>query len=647
MPIQLEAFSLVPPPPPGMTIVRTSDAFDEMMRFLEASPAFAYDTETSGLAWWAHARACGCSFAAREGDRIRSFYVPFAHHTGEQQLELRAIRDRIKVLLANDQRLKIGHHLKFDEHISRKEGWNIGDNRYDTMLAARLYDENKYAALKTRAALDLGHTNAHENEMQLDQEVKRIAKLNKIGIEAYKAKCGYSEVSINLCGVYACHDALYTLELYEFYERWGVSRNYSRIWKTEMALTKVLCDMEEYGMPVDRQYLETLRDSTGGIMASLTDQAKHLLGPDAFNLGSDDELRYFLMDKLKLPLWRRTKKKQISVERDVLEEFAVSDPSGIIKLIMKWRDVEKIHSTYTTSILEKLDANDILHGSFNQVGTNTGRMSSSDPNLQNFSTDDDDRALEMTGKKIKDGGKDPWSVRRAFVVRGPRVPRIIIDYSQIELRVLAYYSGDPIMREVYRQGGDIHKRTAEEVGVDRRTAKVINFGLSYCLTAQGLARQVKMDVKDAEQFMARFFQRYHGIASFREYFWSKVRSQGGQFSNLFGRVRHVPEILSFQNWERSRAERQAIGTLIQGTAAELTKESLVRIHRWLKAEKIPAQLVSTVHDELWIDTDVSRFADVAMGAKRLMEDFPDFDPVPITVSGFYTTTNWAEKKEAF
>jgi DNA polymerase-1 len=304
--------------------------------------------------------------------------------------------------------------------------------------------------------------------------------------------------------------------------------------------------------------------------------------------------------------------------------------------------VADVESSYGLTVEE--DHSHVVGGI---VTHNTGRMSSSDPNLQNFSQDNDERALSNSGKSLKDGGVDPWSVRRAFIVESPRKPRLIIDYSQIELRVLAYYSKDPIMVDNYLKGGDIHKRTAEEVGVTRRVAKVINFGLSYCLTAQGMARQVGISVPEAEHFMEKFFKQYAGISSFREYFWDKVRRNNGQFSNCFGRTRRVSQINSGKQWERGRAERQAIGTLVQGTAAELTKEALVRIDDWLVAAKIPACLTSTVHDELWIDSDVECVAEVGRNAKRLMEDFPEFDPIPITVSGSYTMTNWAEKKEAF
>ena len=647
MPYQIQAFEDCIAPTLGATVVRDTETFRKMMQILESVPMFAFDTETSGLAYWAHSKAVGYAFATRVDGVLRAWYVPVRHYTGEGQLPFEFVEGPLSKLLADPSKTVVGHHLKFDIHMIRKDGWYIGGILYDTMISARMYDENRALALKSRALEDLMYADAHDMEARLNRELIRLAKDARMGITAYRDKYGYSQIPVNLAGVYACRDVQYTWELMEKYERWGVSRNYSRIWKTEMALIEVLGEMEERGMLVDPYYLNTLHDATGAKMAALEDQIRYVLGADMFKLGSDIELRNFMTEVIHLPLHRRTKGKQLSVDREVLSEFAPSDRTGVLKLILEWRDAEKIHSTYTKSILDKLDSRNVLHGSFNQAGTNTGRMSSSDPNLQNFSQDDDDRAIAHSGKPLKEGGVDPWSVRRAFIVESPRKPRLFLDYSQIELRVLAYYSKDPIMVETYLAGGDIHKRTAEEVGVNRRTAKVINFGLSYCLTPMGMARQVGISEPEAEEFMKRFFERYKGITEFRNTFWNQVRQNGGQFSNRFGRTRRVPEINSTQDWQRGRSERQAIGTLIQGTAAELTKESLVRIHRWLKAEKLPAHLVSTVHDEVWIDTDVECLAHVGRNAKRLMEDFPEFEPIPITVSGAYTVTNWADKKEAF
>jgi DNA polymerase-1 len=413
-----------------------------------------------------------------------------------------------------------------------------------------------------------------------------------------------------------------------------------------MELTTALCDMEQAGLPIDVEYLESLRGNLVRVMVGLENQIQSILGPAMFRLGSDDELRYFMRVKLGLELVKKTKGNKASVDREVLEQFQGYHP--VLKLLLAWRDAEKLASTYTTSILSKLDARGVVHPDFQQVGTNTGRLACKEPNFQNQPVDSDDRAMEYSGKKLEDGGVDPWSIRRAYITRkeGSRViPRLFFDYSQIELRTIAFYSSDPRMTQVYLEGGDIHKAVSEEVDRPRRIAKVINFGLSYGMTEMGLARQAKLDSEDAKATLERFFQRFPGIVDLRKRLWnSMVQDPEAAFSNLFGRTRRVPLIKSTEDWERGRAQRQAIGSLIQGTAAELTKESIVRIRRFLIEENLPAKLVNTVHDEVQIDCLPECLVQVVQGVKARMEDYPEFAPIPIIVDGDYTTKSWADKK---
>jgi DNA polymerase-1 len=270
-----------------------------------------------------------------------------------------------------------------------------------------------------------------------------------------------------------------------------------------------------------------------------------------------------------------------------------------------------------------------------------------EPNFQNQPTDDDDRALAHSGKKVEDGGIDPWSIRRAFTVRqdgGRAIPRLFFDYSQIELRAIAYYSADPRMVQTYLEGGDIHDTVSKEVDRPRRIAKVINFGLSYGLTETGLARQAKLSSEEAKATMQRFFGRFPGIQKLRTRLYAAMRADPqASFTNVFGRTRRLPAINSEEAWEAGRAERQAIGSLIQGTAAELTKESIVRLAQFFEAEKLPAKLVNTVHDEVQIDCPVECFVEVVRGVWKRMEDFPEFSPIPIVVDGEYTLKSWADK----
>ena len=958
MPIQTSALSYWPAGDANKQIVTDGAAFERMLHQLRSSPVITMDYETSGLDWHANSQSCGIALATvdRSDSKVWNWYVPYRHQTGEKQLDLNIIAPGIKGLLEDPTIMKVAHNIKFEDHFSRKEGWRILGPRYDTMIAGHLYDENMPLKLETRAEKVLGRTDARRWELAMKQEVLRLARTQKMGIRKYKEKYGYAQTPINLCGTYACFDTDHETELYLFYERWGVRSRYERIWSTEMDLTEVLCDMEEHGLPVDVEYLELLRTSLGGVKAGIVDQIQHVLGPDMFNLGSDYELRTFLLSKLRLPLFKKTKGKQLSVDREVLEFFGSKSP--VLKLILKWRDADKLENTYTTSILKRMDKNGVVHPNFQQCGTNcmpagelvltdrgylpveqvqvgdqvithkgrarkvlqtidngvqpvwkvtlanglclnttgnhgyrvgnawvaaknlevgmpvtvhshpevwktidgwakygvsswgrvlnhetsrllklrvkdscghlsvtlskdgsrrkdgnkkdflvhrlvlahfsirdhrsngvrhlsgygwenvlqnlkwgtplensrdaclhgsvsrrdgdkaklseeivqlirrtpyirgnkrlgvlgsderlanqfgvcrqlvckvrlgkvwaqkevegkrskffqskvvsverlrdsvptfgltvaedashvtggivthnTGRLSCKDPNFQNQPTDDDDRAKEYSGKSLEDGGIDPWSIRRAFIVRrspsGKPLPRLIFDYSQVELRGIAYYSGDETMHDVYRVGGDIHAAVSREIGCPRRTAKTINFGLSYCLTAMGLSRQTGLTVDEAEAFMTRFEARFPGIPKLRERLWRSVRMDpNASFTNIFGRTRRIPLINSMEDWERGRAERQAIGSLIQGTASELTKESLVRVSKFLKEEKLPAFLVNTVHDELQIDSAVDCMVTVAKGVKRLMENYPEFSPIPIIADGSYTVTSWAEK----
>lgn len=930
MPVQVNPFLSYESPYPDKTLVMTGEKFQEMLNFLECSPVTVFDHETSGLEWFKDSKSCGLALGGfdRSTGRAHSYYVPYRHRTGESQLDLGIIAPVLKRLLADETKTKVAHNLKFDEHFSRREGWQVRGSRYDTMIAARLFDENRPLALKTRAEQDLGRHDADEWETLVNREVFKLARIHRMKKSEYKAKYGYSQVAIPILGIYSCLDVEFTLQLYSLYEKAEVSKTYPRIWDTEMRLTEALCDMEEAGLPIDVDYLENLRDSLHGVKTGLEMEIERLLGRK-IKLGSDDELRNFMVDDLGLNLTKLTQAKAISVDKEVLESFQAHHPA--IKLIMDWREAEKLHNTYTTSILQRLDDKNVLHADFQQVGASTGRLSCRQPNFQNMPTDDDDRAEKFCGKDLEHGGVDPWSIRRAFVNRGPGWVRLFFDYclapstkvetvdglkaigklkagnkvfterggriawgevsrtarvgklpayrvtfddggsvvaardhkwpvqivkkgsgcplsrevratfelsagdrmvpmrrsyagpheyptlysrstyqyvyehklvaaavlgscpsgcevhhknenqrdnrgvnleyveigkhrraharesykkqdhdyrreklreglkrrrsyvgknnpnygrrkgknkrcrncrksfyrppsrlqeycsrdcywesrrggknhkvvsveylgkremvaitvepdhnfvlgcgvvtmnSQIELRVLAYYTKDPVMVDNYLKGGDIHERTSLEVFESkekkhRRFSKVINFGLAYCLTDVGLSRQAKIPMSEAKKFMDKFFQRYIGVSVFCKRFWGQVRAQGCRFQNLFGRPRRVPHIVSPNDYHRGRGERQAIATLIQGTAAELIKESMVRVHTRFKQEGLPAYQVNVVHDEIQVDCHTDSLVSVCNVLKEEMERFPEFSPIPIVVDGEYSVKSWADKK---
>ncbi len=651
---QLSAFPYPVPQDPRKILVTTGEQFEHMIRYLEAHPVRVFDHETSGLAWWQHAESCGMGFGCMDGrgPTPMSWYVPYRHNTGEAQLALERISPAIERMFADPYVTWIAHNFQFDEHFNRKEGWHIAGKRYCTMMAARLFDENRPLKLKFRAEHDLGRIDAGDWEDKLEGEIARLCKQRGMGKKAYKALYGYSETPIHLAGYYGCHDVDFTGGLYQMYEGWGLSSYFARIWGTEMELLEVLCDMEEWGMPIDREYLGRLGEILGVRMKQLEDEAARMLGAAVFDMGSDERLRDFLYKTMRLPWIKRTKKgNKLSVDGEVLEYF--KDVHPIMPIIIEYREAAKIKSTWTNSIIEKLDSNDILHGQLNSGGTATGRMSSSGPNLQNFIHDNNDRAMAHSGKKLEEGGVDPWSIRRAFLMR-PGMERGYFDYGQIELRVIAYYSRDPVMVDTFLSGGDIHKTTQKEIGdllgtepIARRPAKIINFGISYCMTAMGLARQAGIPEDQAEVFMNAFLKKYSRVVKYRDWFWYNTRFQGCQFTNLWGRPRRLPNLMSDIGWECRRAQRQAFASLIQSTAAEIMKETLVRLHKWRKSNDSGARQASVVHDDDWIDFPEGTAKRWAPEVKAIMEDYTELAPIPVVVDAQYSPANttWCEKQD--
>lgn len=629
---------------PRFTVVRTPHELAEMVRTIKAQKWIATDTETSGTEWYKHARQCGVAFGYWTGSHTRNYYVPFRHRTGEQQLDESVVLQAEHDILTDASIGKVMHNAKFDRHMFRADGIDVAGPIRDTMIEAHFENENVPLALKNRAATDLHDPQAFVYESIIDAEVKKLAKESKMGVKAYKNAFGYSQLPVMTSGIYAGYDVDFTLRLAQHYDAIGVTSEFAGPLAIERDLQTAIIEMEANGLPVDIEYLQHLRDVTTQAVETIAPQIHQLAGY-VFKIGSDEELRHVLQNRFGIRLRKRTKAGKLSVDKEVLEENMDAHPA--MPLILEWRQADKIRSTYTQSILDRIGHDGLLHGDLKQVGTNTGRLSSEKPNLQNFAGDSDDRAVKYSGKKLKDGGIDPWSVKRAFCNRGPGWCRGFYDYSQIELRILAYYSQDPTMLDVYARDEDIHARTAREVFGDednRRPAKVINFGLSYCLSAGGLARQAKMPMAEAEHFMNVFFQRYPRIGPFRHEFWSSVRANGCEFRNIFGYPRRIPALNSQDGYLRGRSERQAIGSLIQGTAAILTKLSIIRLHQWNKQYGLGLKPCSTVHDEIQIDMPVQNFIGLSKGIKVIMEDFPQIQPLLAKTDVELSTTNWAEKK---
>lgn len=617
------------------TLVTTHDAFNNMFNILQQSPIIAYDTETSGLAWDKHAKMCGLCFATEIQGVIKSWYVPFRHIDGSKQLDINACRLAIKSILEDPNKLIIGHNIKFDDHISRKEGWYIGEKRYDTQTGAHFYNENESRSLKHRIEIDLKDPEAHTFEDFLDLKVANLANNQGISKTAYKDLYGYSEVPIGLCGIYGCFDAKGTYQLYNFYEKkHNISQTYERVFKTETRLTKVICDMEEYGIKIDVNFLSDIEKKMVTKLKDIDNQIHKILGANYFNVASETELPRYITSTMGIKLTKKTDSgKNFSVDGEVLRGLKDKDSSGLLGAILQFRTFDKLHSTFVLPILKFVDSNNNLHGSFKQLGTVNGRLSCKKPNLQNIAR----KGFELEGEES--------TLRKIFLPGGKNRLLSLYDYSQIELRIMAFYSRDPLMSNVYQNNGDIHALVAKEVGVSRDAAKAINFGLNYGMAAKGLSLCINTNEKEAEKYLATYFKRFQGVANFKVDFIKLVKRQNGFFQNIFGRPRHIKNIFAKGGYARGAAERQAISSIIAGTAAELTKESLVKISDFIANEKLDARLNNTIHDEIWIDGDIKDTAIILSNVKKIMENYPEFNPIPIQVSCFYTTTNWEDKKE--
>lgn len=628
---------------PRNRVVTSSSQLEEMIRFLDDRPLIAFDFETSGLDWFKKAQAVGLAFTShvKSETHERNYYVPFRHLSGQKQLDPAQVLGATKHLFECREKAKVGHNIMFDEHFLRKEGIDLLGPRHDTSVLAHLFDENLPIGLKYRGVHDLGEKDAADSDAMIQHELGRLAKCQGMTKTKYVEAYGYAGLEIHLAGKYACQDTRLTYKLFEKYTQLGVLDYFAKIYATEMALTEVIGEMEWTGVPIDIPYLEDLHVR----MMRDQEQAKEnffkVARINEFNLGSDHDVADYLIKGLKLPLHKKTKE-SMSVDDEVLVEFMPQAPQ--LKYLRRWRECKKITSTYTKSLIEKADENGILHLDFQQLGTVSGRCSARKPNLQNIPSDNKERMSE--------------SVRRAFIVHAG-LCRLFGDYSQIELRVLAFLSQDPGLMGAYRDGRDIHNEVelrvfgtgkgTEKGPINRTPSKILNFGTTYGQTPRGLAKAINKSIEECEDIHRRYNTEFSGVASCRQAFWQHCRqNQLGPynwFQNLFGRARRIVGLLSDDQYERARAERTAFASLVQGTAAELTKETMVRWFHFLRDNGCETKIVLSIHDEISTDGPKSEIQFLARKFKKLAEDYPVFSPVPIIMEFHMTETDWSAKQE--
>ncbi|APC92295.1 MULTISPECIES: DNA polymerase I [Francisella] len=572
--------------------VTTQHQLEHLIAELNKSDGFAFDTETDSLNTY-EANLIGLSFCAKEG---QAFYIPLQHrYLGvPQQLELGFVVDRLKPLFADPEKAKVAHNFKFDEKVLSKYAVEIDGQVNDTMIMAYV--------LKSSGKHDMD---------SLSKE--------HLGIEpiAYTAIAGtgkqqqtLDQIDIEVVAKYAAEDADITFRLFNYFRTLlkqdeVLYKLYSEI---EMPLTIILNQMEKLGVKIDATKLIQQSASLAISIKELESKCYNLAGQE-FNLSSPLQLREILFGKLGLPPVKKTAKGQVSTSEEVLVQLA--EDYEIAALLMKYRHLSKLKNTYTDKLPKMLDANGRVHTSYNQTGTVTGRLSSSDPNLQNIPI------------KSPEGRK----IREAFIAEDDYCI-VAADYSQIELRIMAHLSKDNNLLKAFNQGLDIHSATAAEVlgiSIDevsseqRRRAKAINFGLIYGMSAFGLAKQLEIPRAEAQEYIDIYFNRYPSV---KEYMFSakEFAKQKGYVETILGRRLYLPEINSKNVMQRNAAERAAINAPMQGTAADIIKKAMIEVNTMISQEyNNEVKMVMQVHDELVFEVKRTKLEKVAAKIKVIME----------------------------
>ncbi|MDR3212868.1 MAG: DNA polymerase I [Azoarcus sp.] len=549
-------------------------AFDALLIRLTAAELVAIDTETTALEPLT-ARLVGISFAFAPGD---AFYVPLAHCGADipEQLPRDEVLARLKPWLESNVCAKLGQNIKYDAHVFANHGVALRGIVHDTLLQSYVLESDRAHDMDTLA------------RRHLNLETISYAEVCGTGAK----RIGFDEVALNVATAYAAEDADITLRLHQsMWPRVQTVPALEALYRDlELPTLAVLLAMERTGVLIDPFLLAQQSDELGLRLLELEREAWTLAG-GSFNLGSPKQIGEILFGRLGLPARKKTAAGQPSTNEDVLTELAEDYP--LPKLLLEHRGLAKLKSTYTDKLPRMVNpATGRVHTSFSQATAVTGRLASSDPNLQNIPV----RTAE--GRRI----------RAAFIA--PRGHVIVsADYSQIELRIMAHLSSDARLLDAFAGGEDVHRATAGEVfGVapqavsaeQRRYAKIINFGLIYGMSAHGLARTLGIERGAAQGWIDRYFARYPGVAAYMERIKTLAHEQG-YVETVFGRRLYLPDITARQYTRRQAAERAAINAPMQGTAADLIKKAMIAVHRWLLDEGLQSKLVLQVHDELVLE----------------------------------------------
>ncbi|WP_428389348.1 DNA polymerase I [Mucisphaera sp.] len=586
------------------TAERLAEVVKEIEKLAGTDRVLAVDTETTGLGW--KAEMCGVCLSWEAGSGV---YVPTMAPPppeGDPVLSKEEVLEGLRGVMADASIRKVGHHFKFDLHVLRRAGFEVGGVCFDTMIAAALTGAPGLK-LDDLALSMLGHRMIPIEEL-IGPKPRR---------KSDAAQKTMDQVPLDRVAVYSAEDADITLRLYEKLKGEVDERSMAGLMAdVETPLVEVLADMEEAGIRVDAGELDRQREMLEKRIVELRDltleKAEQAGATVPFNLDSPKQLGEVLFTQLKLPVVKRTKTGP-STDAEVLERLAeredLTGPAAEVPaLLSEYRMLTKLVGTYLVSLKEAIDAETgRVHATFNQTGAATGRLSSSDPNLQNIPI------RTAVGREV----------RRAFVAEPGKV-LVVADYSQIELRVLAHLSEDPALIEAFKGGEDIHRAVAAEVfGVSpegvtaeqRGHAKTINFGIIYGITAFGLARRIgDLDRTSAQALIDAYKERFAGIDRFLAACVDQAKAQG-YVSTILGRRRAIPQIEARQPNVRALGERLAINSVVQGSAADLIKLAMVRLHRRLAAEAFGARMLLQIHDELVVEVDEG-LVDRAAGVMR-------------------------------
>jgi DNA polymerase I len=572
--------------------VVTRAALERWLDKLKTAPLVALDTETTSLAYM-RAELVGISLAVTPGEAA---YIPVAHRYPGAPDQLP--RDEVLAALGSwleSDAPKLGHHLKYDAHIFANCGIELGGVTHDTMLES-------YVLNSTATRHDMDSVAA------LYLDLKTIKYEEVVGKGA--KQLSFDQVDLDTATRYAAEDADVTLRLHAaLWPKLTSTPELARVYTDiERPLIRVLTQMEHAGVRVDAGLLRVQSQELASQMAK-TEQAAYAAAGGPFNLGSPKQLQEVLYERLALPVRGKTQKGQPSTAEDVLAELA--EEHELPRLVLEYRGLAKLKSTYTDKLPAEIEPRTgRIHTSYHQAVAATGRLSSSDPNLQNIPI----RTPE--GRRI----------RQAFVAP-PGCKLIAADYSQIELRIMAHLSGDTGLLDAFAQERDIHRATAAEVfgtpleavtGEQRRSAKAINFGLIYGMSAFGLARQLGIGRGEAQAYVDLYFQRYPGVKAYMDETRSTARRLG-YVSTVFGRRLYLPEINARNPQRRQYAERSAINAPMQGTAADIIKRAMIEVAAWLAAHCPAARLIMQGHDELVVEAPAEAVDDVGAAVARLME----------------------------